>query len=405
MAISAKSRIESKPDMVVALVGAVGTDLKATTRSIDQILLDYGYKCKVLRLSDLIKQSPHSGLPRNLQKLHEDKRISALMDGGNAIRSLAEDAGAVSWLAIREIAAARQSPASDGLGTCYVLNSLKHKGEVDALRRLYNRSFYAISVYSPFSERLEFLKRAISRSHSQPLRKANFEERALELVRRDQNEPENPFGQNVRDAFCQADLFVRAGASEKAELERFFRLLFGDPKETPTIQEHAMFLAKAASFRSADLSRQVGASIISPNGQLLSVGCNEVPKAGGGHYWPGHDDRNIDNRDHSLGIDPNARMIRDMVEEVLQNLIKRGWLSTDIAHSDNASALVKTLFDATDGPSLKELRAGSIIEFGRIVHAEMSALCDAALRGVALAGSTLERDDFRFGNSLSSGSS
>lgn len=311
------------------------------------------------------------------------------MDGGNRIRAFAEDAGAVSWLAIREMAAARQFSSSGEYGNCYILNSLKHKAEVETLRRLYNRSFYTISVYSPFSERVEFLKRAISKSHRQPMKKADFDERARELVRRDQNEPDNPFGQNVRDAFCQADLFVRAGASEKEELERFFRLLFGAPTETPTIQEHAMFLAKAASLRSADLSRQVGAAIISHKGQLLSIGCNEVPKAGGGHYWYGHDGADADDRDHSLGVDPNARMIRDMVGEVLQDLIKRKWITSRVSQSVDISTLVDKLFEAGGGTGLKELRAGSIIEFGRIVHAEMSALCDAALRGVALAGSTL----------------
>lgn len=386
-----KTLIDGKPDLFIGLVGAVGTDLRATSRSIEQAMSGYGYRCVFLRLSDLIRSSPLAGLAGHTEALREDDRISSLMDSGNRIRSIAKDSSAVSWLAIKQIAAHRKAnqASSGSVGTCFVLNSLKHKAEVDLLKRIYNRSFFAISVYSPLSERLAYLKNAISKSHKQPLKKSDFEGGARELIRRDQNEPDNPFGQNVRDAFCQADLFVRAGAPEKSQIERFLSLLFGDPRETPTIEEHAMFVAKAASLRSADLSRQVGASIVTKQGQVVSVGCNEVPKSGGGHFWPGHDEKTKDDRDHNWGVDPNARMIRDMVAEVLRDFIQRKWIRESVAKSNDVSALIESLFRPAVGQSLKELRAGSIIEFGRIVHAEMSAVCDAALRGVAVEGCTL----------------
>jgi cytidine deaminase len=43
-----------------------------------------------------------------------------------------------------------------------------------------------------------------------------------------------------------------------------------------------MYMAKSASLRSAALTRQVGAAIFRETGELLTMGCNEVPKAGGG---------------------------------------------------------------------------------------------------------------------------
>ena len=39
-----------------------------------------------------------------------------------------------------------------------------------------------------------------------------------------------------------------------------------------------MFLAFTSSFRSGDLSRQVGAVVSSKEGEIIATGCNDVPK-------------------------------------------------------------------------------------------------------------------------------
>ncbi|MFO2375906.1 cytidine deaminase, partial [Pseudomonas aeruginosa] len=73
--------------------------------------------------------------------------------------------------------------------------------------------------------------------------------------------------------------------SLKAQLWRVIDILFGQPYVTPTFDEYAMFMAFSASLRSADLSRQVGAVLTRDEG-IISTGANDVPKAGGGLYWP-----------------------------------------------------------------------------------------------------------------------
>jgi deoxycytidylate deaminase len=382
----------SRPDIVVGLVGAVGTDLGATFEDIKQVMLQFGYECHQVRLSALISASPLSGLATRKQKSSaEDKRIGELMDAGNRVRSRTDDGAAVALLAVREIYAHRlECQAQDRpSAVCYVLNSLKHKREIEQLRAIYNRSFFAVSVYSTQAVRLSALRQAISRDRRLPLNSKDVEERAQILIDRDQNEPDNELGQNVRDAFYQADTFVESGTEQRWQLERFIRLLFGDPTITPTLEEHAMFHARAAALRSADLSRQVGASIVSAEGQIISVGCNEVPRAGGGHFWPHLHQPSEDDRDFRLGRDPNARMIRQMLIEVVQSLKKRKWFNRAIMGTSDIPSLVERLFATSAIASLKELRAGNLIEFGRIVHAEMSAIVDAARRGVPIQGTSL----------------
>lgn len=52
--------------------------------------------------------------------------------------------------------------------------------------------------------------------------------------------------------------------------------------EVPTCAEAAMYDAAAAGAASACMSRQVGAAIVSKDGELIAVGRNDAPKFGGG---------------------------------------------------------------------------------------------------------------------------
>lgn len=383
-----------RPDLVFGLVGAVGTDLRSVCDDISQVMLAFGYDCHEVRLSSLISTTPLSkSETTGSRPTPEDARISRLMDAGNRIRASAKDGGAVGLLAIQEMYSVKSAlPGDQRRPRCFLLNSLKHKGEVELFRSIHGRSFFCISIQSALKERLDKLAQAIGRGSQRPPK--DVIERARYLVERDQNEPDNKYGQNVRDAFCQADVFVRSGADQHAQLERFTRLLFGDPTITPTFEEHAMFHAKAAGLRSADLSRQVGAAIVSSEGQIVSVGCNEVPKPGGGHFWPFLHDVDEDDRDFRYGQDPNARMIREMLSEVITNLKKKRWFNKRIAARKDIQRLVEDLFAPGEKSGFRELRAGNLIEFGRIVHAEMSAITDAARRGVSVEGTyTRHRKD------------
>ena len=77
-----------------------------------------------------------------------------------------------------------------------------------------------------------------------------------------------------RLTFPLADYFVTSESRPELErhLKRLVQLTFGNPYISPTRDEQAMFFAKAASLRSLDLSRQVGATIVSKDGDILSTG-------------------------------------------------------------------------------------------------------------------------------------
>jgi deoxycytidylate deaminase len=59
-------------------------------------------------------------------------------------------------------------------------------------------------------------------------------------------------------------------------------------------------------------------------------------------------------------------------------------LSKELITLIDANAVVEDLFARGDGKRYRDSRVMDIIEFGRIIHAEMSAICDAARNGCCI---------------------
>jgi cytidine deaminase len=278
--------------------------------------------------------------------------------------------------------------------TAYILRSLKHPDEVATLRSVYGRAFLLVSAYAPRESRIDTLAEVIARSANRSDTTASRNQ-AEELIWIDEQEQGTKLGQNVSDAFPLADLFIDSRSREKIEesVARYLELVFGHPFHTPTRDEYAMFHAKAAALRSADLSRQVGAAISSKDGDIVAVGCNEVPRAFGGLYWP--DDRG-EERDFRRGYDSSAKSKTDILAEILERFVGGGWLS-DAKQKQDVQSLVKELLHGPQGGGggiLRDTQIARLLEFGRPVHAEMAALMDAARRGVTVKGCTLYTTTF-----------
>jgi cytidine deaminase len=194
-----------------------------------------------------------------------------------------------------------------------------------------------------------------------------------------------------------ADIFVRSarGGSCRDDIHRAIDLLFGKPFVTPTRDEQAMFHAMAAALRSADGGRQVGAVITTADGAVLVTGTNDVPKPGGGQYWFG--DR-PDHRDFTLGRDTNERLTLRLVADILDRLKASGWLSRERRALGRRRLLEEALAPPRPGAAeagpLAKARVTDILEFSRVVHAEMAAVCEAARRGVVIGGSTMYTTTF-----------
>jgi deoxycytidylate deaminase len=364
-------------EVVLGLVFAVGTDYKPVLSFLEDSIKLSGYITNNLHLSDWFSDcASRLKLDLTFPDEPEHERISCRIDAGNKIRSATARADIFALMAASKIYSGREVNDSEEPKALkrrvHILVSLKRPEEVESLRKIYGPGFFLIGVFADESERADFLI----------TRKGLSSEQAQNLIDVDQKEAAVPLGQRTRDTFQMADLFVGLKNREYEKgLRRFVRLIFGDPFITPSKDEHAMFLAYAASLRSADLSRQVGAALTCASGDVISLGCNDVPVAGGGLYNSDHGD--ADQRDYKLGKDSNDSHKQQIIDDIILAFGRRFLPDYDRE---------KLLSEAR--PLLKETLVSDVTEFGRAVHAEMDAIIAAGRSGISFKDGTLYTTTF-----------
>jgi deoxycytidylate deaminase len=131
-----------------------------------------------------------------------------------------------------------------------------------------------------------------------------------------------------------------------------------------------MYLAKSVSLRSSDLSRQVGASIFVSTGEVISLGSNEVPRSGGGTYWSGEAQ---DHRDVVEGHDPNEMRKVEVLVDIVDRLRRGGHLEEALCSLGDSYVITKHLLEENAEHAVADSKIMDLIEFGRAIHAEMSA--------------------------------
>jgi deoxycytidylate deaminase len=364
-------------ELVLGIVASVGTDLDTFVALLEDHLHKFQYTPRTIRASEFLTHLELERLGVRLESSTEKDRLWSFMDAGTKVRVTTGRGDLLALHAILEIRRSRQPDPLRAVEVepkrrqAYVIRSLKHPDEVHTLRQVYQSGFFLIGLYSTEKERRTFLTEEKGCSPGD----------AARLILRDQDE--SPLGQRTRDTFALADVFIRFNPNRrnqvKQQLYRFLDIIFGNPHLTPTQDEHAMFLAHGAALRSGDLSRQVGAAITSPEGDLLATGANDVPRAGGGLYWPGKTDR----RDSVLGYDANEKR-RD---KIALDIYKR------MRPADCADKPREQLLEEAKA-LLKESPIWDITEYGRAVHAEMEAILSCARNGVRTRGATLYSTTF-----------
>lgn len=345
-------------ELIIGLCGPIGTDIHFVADIIQRGLTDkYGYECKVIRLSNLIRQYAKS-IVRDEESQSKFSSYQNLINGGNHLRSYYKNNSILAELAINEITVHRESSKNGDSykseRVCYIIDSFKNKEELDLFRLIYRDIFYFIGVYSSIDQRVKYLEDKNIKTHE-----------VYQLIDRDSGE-ETSFGQKVTDTFTEADFFLRVEFNSKNEVEpkisRFLSLIFSSEVITPTSDETAMYQAFAAAGNSACLSRQVGAAITDNRGEILSVGWNDVPQAGGSVYTQdnsasSHDRRCVHFNEGICFNDKEKQLITDtLVNELVASGVVTNEQKRKTAHI------------------IRKSRIKELIEFSRAVHAEMLAI-------------------------------
>lgn len=386
------------PELVFGLIAPIGVDLGLVSEVLVQTLREMQYEAHGFRLTHLMRELP-IGLP-----LDAGTHVASFQQRiayANAVRERLGDE-AMAALAISALRAFRaeertrrravrggtgseadDAPAADEQdeeaplpSQAYIIRQLKRPEEVALLRSVYGKQFILVSAYAPQAWRRTRIERQERASRGGLVSAVEAHRLAHELIVQDAKEAQEAHGQRVRDAFPLGGVFIDATSRQECEkaLRRFVHLFFGSNGITPTHDEYGMYMAKSASLRSSDLSRQVGAAIFRASGEVATLGCNEVPKAGGGTYWAGDA---LDRRDFVEGHDPNERIKTEVLVDVLDRLARGGHLSAELSAMADPVEASKRLLEERTLHSVADSKIMDLIEFGRIIHAEMSAICDA----------------------------
>ena len=362
-----RQRIEGRrtDEIVIAFCGPVGCNLADVIRSIRLQFEEYGYVTEHVKVSSIIKAHFKThGLPSELKNVSLDvsygkERYTTLQDLGNELRKK-HDSPILAALAMQEIAVKRTiAKGAEGKApkTVYIIDQLKHPEEVELFKLVYGEIFYLIGVLSPEKIRFNYL----TRTERIPKHEAQY------LIDRDRNELNATHGQKLEKTLQLADFFIRNNQDSVSNLtapcQRFAALVHGKNGITPTIDESGMYAAYSASLKSACLSRQVGAAIVNKEGNVISLGWNDVPKFGGGLYTSdsSNDQRCIYHGGKCYNDIHKSHLIEDIV-----NIVSKKVAVTQETKDDLARLIQK------------ETRAGSIIEFSRAIHAEMEAILGLA---------------------------
>ncbi len=355
-------------ELVIALVGPVGSGCTSAYQLLQSIFQDdYSYVVHYYLLSDYISQGAKlvgAAPPGNLKGA---ERIDAMQTIGDKLRQACGN----SYLAAKAVEKIAEKRDVEGFGKTadgqsvpkklrqvHIIDSIKHPEELKLLRATYGEIFWLVGIFAPLAVREQRLM------FQQHLDKAAIGA----IVQRDYTENED-HGQKVRDVFYQADFFVRNDQENtsrfRQELDRFIEVIFGGLVHTPTLDESSMYAAYAEAAKSACLSRQVGAAIVSRGGELIGLGRNDVPRFGGGLY--SEDDKECDHRCHAWQDRRchNDKKKDGLYQQIFARLSKAGLL----VGATSADEVTKVLMGT-------DVRA--LIEYSRAVHAEMDAITSVA---------------------------
>lgn len=390
-------------ELFFGVVGHVGSGTGFIARKLKELIVAEGYEAEVIKASAAIRdwaskndhvENPPSTEGRveiwkteRMQTLGDEMRKGANTEKDTDFAAVAQ--GVISLVRDRR-AAWNGGDAINGEAVhpepskrrAYIIESIRHPAEVNLLRLVYGDAFSLVGVVCHEDVReLRLLSKYFEREDRSS---ATSLEAVQGLMERDAEDKDNKNGQHVADAFWESDYFIDNSPDElkdpgeftsNEDLGRLIDIITHSKIVRPTIAETGMHVAVSAQIRSSCLSRQVGAAIVDNEGNVLAIGANEVPKAGGGIYGEAYEEDDDDRRCNACE-DPHCSSNVEQ-NELIDKLILAFPSIKGEGDAEASDDLVK---------KIRKVGLGGILEFSRAIHAEMDALTTAARKGISVKG-------------------
>lgn len=341
---------QESPSLVIGLAGPIGSDIDYIEQCLCDALNGFNYIYHQIKITTLMLDI---NCDMDVDESNFITRYDTKIRYANKLRELfGEDILAtITISAISKIDPKTKATHRERFGDAFVIRQLKTPDESRLLRKVYGKQFVQISIYSSDLFRIERISAQIRIDSKGTIDESTATMQATKLIARDQKEDED-YGQNLRDVFPMGDVFINSGNKTEAsfQINRFFDALFGSNEVSQTREEYGMYTAKSASLRSSGLSRQVVAAIFSNTGDIVSLGTNEVPKAGGGTYWTSE---TPDARDFQKGYDPNEVNKIEVFSDLIKRMVEDKFLCDDLLEIGEAQQIVEKMLSLKDKKDIK----------------------------------------------------
>lgn len=373
-------------ELVIALVGPVGSGVSTSAKLLRDILgTEFGYDVPPpFKQSDIIKREAFRVGAGTISSKPLSSYVKEMQDAGNKLREkfgpdyLAQKTIEHIVTYRRSRGGIKNSNAVPGR-RAYIIDSIKNIEELSLLRKVYRETLCLVGVFAPDEIRVQRLTN-----------EGAIKDEVDKMIHRDMGEA-GTFGQMTRKVFSFADFFVcndQKPEELNRKLRRYLDIIFDVGLHTPTNEEAAMSKAAMSEARSACMSRQVGASIVSSSGELIATGWNDVPKFNGGLYT--EDDQSVWDGDNKAIKDKDNRCFKwggcfchneHHRNKIMDGIVSRIAKSDVVKRRTPASEIRKAL----EGTDIEDLT-----EYSRSIHAEMEAILSVAREGKhSLVGATL----------------
>lgn len=376
-------------NLLIGLSGPYGSGCSSLAEELSSILNDWpGCICERVQVSRLIKfWFPLITGEPVVEDISDEKRRLKLQQMGNKLRN--EQPEIIGWMVAHDILGRgrdleKNSDFKDVGTVVWIVDSLKNTDDLKSLRSIFKDEFFFCFVTANTETRWRRMRDYKSWKEKN---KARFLE--IDSIDSDQKQLDpvvEDTGQQVRKLAGEADYYIVNNETRKDLHSTAYGLvcqLIGLGINQPTRDERSMHVAFSSANQSACLSRQVGAAIFSKNGDIISIGHNDVPKAAGGLY--SIEDEKHDHRCLNVG---EKRCINDTNKEerftgltikiasALRTYFK------DLHLDDRVrDKIISQLDDCSKGEissiilnTVKKSEFKDATEYCRAVHAEMDAL-------------------------------
>ena len=409
------------PDIVIGICRPVGTDTREMLNCIVERLTLAQIEVRTIHMRDLIVETINEANPDVTQSEYGE-HVSAnerlyLMRAGNYLRS-AISLDIVARLTIRQISRIRNDVYERALegqkkGVAFLILNFMHPSEVAVFRNVYRQRFFLIAATENMNTRNNRLVDSQIGSQQEDEEDENEAKQLVRLLMKidqgikptDKRLGIEKGALSVDKTFQEADLFIQVDSPNwRKQIYRFFDQIYGNPFGALLDDERGMGIAYLASHSSGSFGRLVGAALFTKEGYIGGIGWNDPPLPGGGTY---DENAEPDYRDHAVGYDVSDKLRIEAVQEFIDKLCSVADWESDLEKIDevySAKAWLSKLageirkissprhevaLALTQIPIFRETRLFNLIEFGRSIHAEMSAITQAVRGGYSTTDATL----------------